>query len=920
LSIKIIGLKCENMVDPLGIDVLEPRFSWQLSSEEKEIKQTSYRIFVSSTREKALSGDGDYWDSGIVESSNSIGIGYKGEKLKSSMRCWWSVRVWCNKGMAEADECAAFFEMGLLDKDDWQGCFIGFPSLRQKTAQFFRYEFNLTAECIKGRAYVCVPGYFELYVNARKVGDHILDPGNTDYTKTLLYVTHDITGYLDTGENVIAILIGNGWYNKPMVLLQCNLDLSDGSKVNIFSSPDDSWTAGTSPITYNDVFGGETYDSRFEKEGWNEKGSHFREKYPKRYWHYMAAQLPVNGADYSKNANIHLYFSRYQPIMLPSPGGKIKAQKMEAIKVVEDLRPVDISEPKPGIYVFDMGENMAGWVRMKLSGPKDSIVSIKHAEVLFDDGTVNRESLHLAEGPEDMQHDRYVLSGKDEEYFEPRFTYHGFRYVQVEGLSFTPDHSTITGRRVRSSVKKTGEFNCSDDLLTFIHQNMQRTEACNLHSIPTDCPQRDERCGWLNDMTVRAEEAVYNFFMDKLYHKWIGDIYDCQDKITGAIGDTAPYRRGFYPADPVDSSYLIAAWLLYEYYGNRKVIEEFYDGFVKLAEFLNKNSIDDIVNYGCWGDWCPPAEYASMQHGAISKITPNELISTAFSYYNFKILIKMAEVLGRQQDMEHFSKTAERIASSFNRHFFDYESCNYATGSQSCNAIAVYMGIAPEKYRKRIVDNIVQDIRKKNMHVTSGNLCTRYIFEVLSEYGYCDVAVELMQKTDYPSYGFMVKNGATTIWERWEYQTGKAMNSHNHPMFASTDVWYYKHLAGIRTDYNKPAFEHIIIKPAITKKLSFVDAKLDTVRGMVHSAWQWNGENLELSVTIPPNSEAVIYIPLSNEKCSLAMQDCGTVLVEGNKTAKAQIVGIKDCAVEGSDAIITISSGSYGFVLNNDPI
>jgi len=854
-SLQLYDLQCEYAVNPIGIDAQNPRFSWKINAPTRGTVQTAYRIVAASSP----NGAADKWDSGTIYSSRQTGIEYNGKELTSGEICYWGVTVWDNHG----GECylgGASFETGLLRKEDWQGCFIGFPAWEQFTSWFFRRDFTLDKKCVRARAYIAVPGYFELFVNGRKIGDHVLDPGTTDYTKTLLYVTHDITPALLQGENALTVLTGNGWYKNQRFLLQCNFYMEDGTIESFCSESSDEWFGAMSPISYNDIYGGEHYDTRFEHEDWLMPGNAVKEKLTNRLYNFVARNLPPPESDYNYHEIKDYFFSRFRPLMLPPPGGKLRAQSMEPIKIMAEVIPVAVTNPEPGIYVFDMGENMAGWISIRVKGAKNSVVELKFAEIIYENGLCNRESLRLTRESHDIvAHDRYVLRGEGEETFEPRFTYHGFRYVQVEGLSFVPDLDTLTGKKVRSSVKTTGSFNCSDELLNKIHANAVRTEACNIYSIPTDCPQRDERHGWLNDMTSRIYEAVNNFGMNLFYEKWVRDISDTQDPVTGAIGDTAPFRRGLKPSDPMCSSYLLTGWMTYVYYGNTRVLADNYEGFVKWARYLETNSVDDIVNFAYWSDWCQPIKFC-WYNGCISKVTPGELISTAYCYHNFDLLEKMAKVLGKNSDEAGFRQTKERIKAAFNKNFYDPVNKCYSCGDQASNAVALYAGLVPEEDCPAIARLIADNMAENEYHFTTGNLCTVHAAIEGSAHGGIDAVFKCMTAEDYPSFGYQIGLGATTVWERWEHLTGNSMNSHNHPMFGSTDAWFYRCLGGIKADEENAAFGHCYIAPAIPDGLEFAETSIETVRGTLKSAWKKTADGVEYMITIPANASATLII------------------------------------------------------------
>jgi len=756
---KVTNLLCEYALNPLGIDVTSPRFSWQLIHWQRGQIQSAYQVLVAISLSELDRNRGNMWDSGKVATDQSVNVVYRGDPLQSSRTYYWKVRTWDKNGQVSPYSEVATFEMGLLGKDGWQDEWIGWTAGKAGEALLFRKEFTLDKSISRARAYVSGLGYYELQVNGKKVGDHVLDPGWTEYTKTVLYVAYDVTEYLREGENVVGVMAGDGWYGSPRMIFQMNMDFVDGTTRSIASDP--TWKVASGPITKDSIYDGEVYDARLEKPGWDTPS-------------YKESPLEWAGAQ-----------------RLESPGGVLRAQMLEPIKIVETVTPVEINNPKPGIYVYDIGQNIAGWCRLTVEGPKGARVALRFAEILYEDGTVNQENLRSAQATE-----TYILKGEGREVYEPRFTYHGFRYVQMTGFPGIPKLENLQGRVVRSAVEPVGSFTCSNDLLNQIHKNIVWTESNNLHSVPTDCPQRNERMGWLNDMTVRAEEAIYNFNMARLYTKWLRDIRDAQNKDTGAITDTAPSKWGFSPADPV-SCYVFIAWYLYQYYGDRRILEEYYEGMKQWVDFLSTKTTNYIVSYTRFGDWCTPikdcippdsSEVPADSRGALISIgsypanTPGNLVSTAYYHYNTLVLSRIARILGKIEDAAQYVHLAEKTKESFSKQFFNANAAQYATGSQGSNSLPLFLNLVPEDKKEAVLKNLVKNIMETHQgHLNTGNQCTKYMMEVLTELGKGDVAYAIATQTTYPGWGYMISKGATTIWERWEHMTGPEMNSHNHP-------------------------------------------------------------------------------------------------------------------------------------------
>lgn len=844
-----VDLQCEYADSPIGLDTVKPRFSWKLNTGKY---QEAYRLLVSSSPHQLSFDIGDMWDSGRVSTSQACHIQYQGLLLKSRKGYWWKVQVWVEGQKSDWSQIA-YFEMGLLNSTDWNAEWIGLPLFGNTRAYIMRRAFHVDKEVKRARIYVSGVGYSEVYVNGSKIGDHVLDPANTDYAKRVLYTTYELETSLICKENVIAVLVANGWYKKPSLLLQLYLEFADGSEKFINTKPFE-WDVIFSPYLRADIYTGEIYDARMEINGWNKPDKSFYEKRKLNPWLLVDAYSKIQ-----EDGSIRVY----PAMLLPAPGGRMESQKCEPIKAVQEIKPEKIYSPTVGIYVVSFPQNFSGWVRIRLRGERGKKVIIKYSELVFDDGTINQDYLSVAEHSHGMQTDIYIMKGDIEETYEPKFTYHGFKYVQIEGLDIQPDMDSIVGVVVHTDLKATGSFHCSNELINKIQECVIWSEKTNNHSILTDCPQRDERQGWLNDLTARAEEAVYNFNMARVFEKFTRDIMDTQDSYTGSIADTAPHRRAQNPADPVCVSYLLLPWLSYLFYGNKRLLTESYEGLKKWTKYLYSMTYNGIVMYSYWGDWASP-QSECIENTPVSKHTPGILMSTGYLYYCFTLLSKMANILCKPDDMAEMKEKAVEIGEAFNRKFFNRDKGYYGNGSQGANAFALYLGLVPKEYINVVVDYLVNDIEKNhNGHLSTGNLCTKYLLEVLSEYGKVDTAFKIATQTTYPSWGYMLQKGATTIWERWEYETGASMNSHNHAMYGSISAWFYKYLAGIVPREDDPAFGSFIVRPHIPAGLDRVSASLDTIKGKISVSWNKSENGFELFVVVPANSNAHIYLPIA---------------------------------------------------------
>lgn len=867
LEVKVTGLTCDYETNPIGIDALTPQFSWQIESTSRNIIQFAYQIMIATSAEELANNKADIWDSGMVKSSISTGIPYAGKELVSRQRYFWKVRIQTDDQTASDWSEPAFFETGLLKQEDWLGGWIGYAAGLPGRVIYFKNTFATNKTIKEARVYIAGLGFYEMEINRKKVGDHVLDPAQSTYSKRVYYATYDVTDYLTEQANTIVVAVAPGWNGTPKLRYQMHITYDDGS--TDLRTSNDMRAITTGPTVYTSVFDGEHYDAR--------------DVNPDLYVPYQPPGLMNKTWAFAYNAD--------------EPVGKMVSQRIEPIQVMETITPTQIKEPQPGVFVVDAGRNLAGWASLKVQGEAGRKITLKFAETLYENGLVNQDNLRNAKAE-----DSYTLKGGEVETWEPKFTYHGFRYVQIEGFPNPPKEGDIEIKVVRSSVAQTGEFQCSNKLLNEIHRMVVHTEAANLHSVPTDCPQRDERMGWLNDLTVRIEQAIYNFDFSRFYPKYMIDITDTQGK-DGTITCVAPFRFGMRPADPVSASFLLLAQKCYEFYGNKQMIIEHFDGMKAWVDYLHSRTENGIVDYSYYGDWCPPRDFLMDPNGSgVSRETPGQLMSTGYLYHCAKLLAQMAEIIDKQSEAAHYKKIAEEIGEAFNRTYWNEKTGGYASNNQAANSFALYLGLANEEKAPRVIANIVENVKKHDYHLTTGNLCTKYLLEVLTEYGHHEVAYKIASQTTYPSWGFMLANGATTLWERWEYLTGDAMNSHNHPMMGSVGSWFYKYVIGINPDIEHPAFGQFTIKPYIFDDLTYVNGSLDTKKGTIVSNWKKQGKSILLNITVPGNSTAVIYVPTTNAK---------SVVESGRNAAKAP--GVKFIKEEGDRMVYQVGSGSYQF-------
>ena len=893
-------LRCEYTVNPIGIDVLCPRFSWVLSHTERGRTPSAYQILVASSRENLLNDTGDNWDSGKVDSDKSVNVEYAGKPLESTETYYWKVRWWDNQEQASPFSETATFEVGLLKENEWEAGWIGGGDL-------LRRRFEVGRRVKRARAYICGLGNYELRINGMKVGDHELDPGWTDYEKQVLYSAYDITELLRKGENVVGVMLGNGRYAQdmvaaappnlrpivkqyqdasPKVIAQLLLQFDDGTREKIVT--DETWKASRGPIVANDLYLGETYDARLEKDGWDSPG------YDDTKWGSAGEAQP--------------------------PGGRLVSQATSPpIKKIKTMHPIALSNPGPGVYVYDFGQNFAGWAKLTVSGPSGVQVKLRYAELLDSQGMINQVPLLAAKAT-----DTYILRGNGIEVYEPRFTYHGFRYLEVTGFPGTPSLDSVQGIVVHSAVQPAGEFTCSNQMINNIHQNVLWTQASNLMSVPTDCPQRSERFGWMGDAQLTAEEATYNFDMAGFYTKWMKDIKESQQE-DGSLPNVAPPYWKLYPAEAAwASACLIIPWQLFLFYDDARILEENYEIMKNWLDFLGTMTEGRLLRHGKFGDWCPPGEAWSPQGYLKAPETPIELVSTWCYYRDLVLLSRIALILKKDAQAKKYANLAEQVKEAFNQEFLKDDCYGSRTcyllplsgdnrqGSQTSNLLTLYHDMVPQGKEPEIVNRLLADIEiARDCHAYTGIVGTRFILDTLTKYARGDLAYRLVTQTTYPGWGYMIREGATTLWEKWEHLAGAGMNSHNHHAFCSVDAWFYKALAGINIDTSCPGFKKVIIKPLVVGDLSHVSASINTVRGLVASSWRKEDNSLILSVTLPVNTEGKVSVPVLGMKNPIVKEGEEIVFQDDSFTRKVPgvVSGKRD------EGYITFSLGSGSYLL-----
>ncbi len=892
-----VNLKCEYSDNPVGIDTRIPRFSWEITGTERGQYQMAYQLLVASNPIILQDNKGDIWNSGRIKSSENIQIEYQGKTLNSSTRYYWKVRIWDRTGKPALFSENAWFETALLDPDDWHAEWIGDGSKVPATeAEIYldtpnpllRKEFNVNKEIQSARLYITGLGYYEAYLNGKKVGDHMLDPGWTNYSKRIQYITYDVTEMVRAGVNAIGVMLGNGWYNtmplylfnrlnlrtvlttgQPKCLVQLLVRFTDGTEEVIVS--DDNWKAGKGPILMNSVYLGEKYDARLEQEGWDKPG--------------------FNDDNWTS------------AVKTDSPGGRLVIQNQPPIRITRIIKPVAITEPEKGVFIVDMGQNFAGCARIKVNGPAGTKVQLRYGELLHEDGTLNdltTIACHIMEGwyyqqreghPKNArQIDTYILKGTGEEVYNPRFTFHGFRYVEITGFPGKPTLETLEGLRMNSDLSDVSEFECSNTLFNKIQENAEWTFLSNVFSVESDCPGR-EKFGYGGDMFTACEAYISNYDMSGFYTKAVRDFQDDQHP-SGGMPECAPYN-GINDAGLTEDTGPIG-WMiahpflqdrLYRYYGDTRLLAEQYESTVRLIEFIREQAPDYIIEKGI---------------GDHETIDPKpKCTSTAFYYHHVRLLSEFARILGKSEDHEKYSALADEIKKAFINKMVVAGQGKVDIGTQAAQAFGLYYDLLPESDRQAALGILEKDITEKNNgHVSAGIFGTKMMYDVLRTYERNDLGFLITNQKTFPGYGYMIENGGTTIWESWE---GGSI-SYNHPMFGSVSDWFLKALGGIYPSINSVGFNPFIIKPSVVGDLEWVNCRYQSIRGEIISKWRIDNNTFYLEVTVPGNTTAYINIPAVDPE---------SVFESDKPAAKAK--GLKFMQYNNRYAEFEAGSGTYYF-------
>ncbi len=975
-----VELRCEYLKNPLGIDEVQPRLSWRLETsgqgvEVRSLKQIAYRVLVASSAEKLEQNQGDLWDTGKVESDQSIQLSYNGKPLQSHMQCFWKVMVWGNDGKPYHWSKLGHWSMGLLNPDDWVAKWIGFDkTLESKSARdsekkvvinraiygapnntgqqvevtdklhaqvtarnfkvkasnelagrdpafgtkkvlvvdfsvdgiahkltisenkttnlltgrsiggkekkylpspHLRKEFEVDGKIVRATLYATAQGFFEMHLNGKRVGDEYFMPGWTDYRKRIYYRTYDVTSMLDPGSNAIGAILGDGWfrgnisvkgqnqYGKHIrVKAQLQIDYADGRSKLITTGP--SWKGSFGPILESDMQAGETYDARKEIPGWNCPG------FDSSNWSAVSVGSAL----------------QVKPLIRAYPGVPVRK--------TQELHTLNINEPQSKKFVFDLGQNFSGWIRLKVTGKAGQKIVMRFGEMLNANGTVYTENLRGA-----RVIDTYICKGDGEEVWEPHFTFHGFRYVEIMGLYTKPSPGTVTGIVVHSDAAMTSSFECFNPMLNQLYSNILWGQRSNYLEVPTDCPQRDERLGWTGDTQVFIRSGCYNQDVASFFTKCNIDLIDTQNE-SGTFGHQAPVFHGHGSPGWADAG-VICPWTIYHVYGDVRMIAEHYDQMARFIEYCKSKGLKGPGNKG-FGDWL-----------AINSITPKDLISQAYFAYSTSLMIEIADAVGKKEDAEKFRQLLAAIKADFQRSFVQPDG-KISGDSQTAYCLAICFDLLTDLQREQAATHLVERIKTKDYHLSVGFLGVNILLPALTEIGRSDLAYRLIQNKTYPSWGYSIEQGATTIWERWNSYTKKdgfgpvKMNSFNHYAYGSCNEWIFRSMLGIDTDC--AGYKKIKMKPEFPS-LSNVDwginppwakGHYDSIYGRISSDWKWKNEVFLWTVSIPPNTMATVYMPENAE----------SLTESGKPIAKAK--GIKFLRNEKGRAVYELQSGQYSFM------
>lgn len=900
-AVSIEDIRCENQQNPLGIDKLQPSFNWKINGDQRGIFQTAYQIMVASSIDLLNNNNPDLWDSKKTLSGQNTFIPYSGKKLNSARKYYWKARIWDNTGAVSQWSDPTFFVTGLFDQSDWNNSkWIGYEDLpdslrltrgiggratklgniakKRSVIPYFRKSFHLDKDIDQALVFVCGLGQYELSINGTKTGDYFLTPGWTKYTKQCFYNTYDVSGQLRKGENVIGAIVGNGFFyinreryyktsvafGYPMLRLRLIIRYRDGTVKEVDTNTD--WKISPSAVTYTSIYGGEDYDARTEQKGWDSPG------FADKGW---------------KNA-----------VQVKGPGGVMESQKDPPLKVMNVFTQQKISQPKPGMYVYDFGQNTSGIIHLKVKGEKGKVVKLTPAELLGEDELANQ----TASG--EPYYFSYTLKGDGVEEWEPRFSYYGFRYVQVEGAVPATDKNNedkpvvedLKLLHTRNSAPVVGNFECSNPLFNNIFQLINWAMKSNLASVTTDCPHR-EKLGWLEVTHLVGSSIKYNYDILNYYNKIIEDMINGQMP-EGLVPDYVPEFNtsdgGFRDSPEWGSSAVLVPWYVYKWYGDKGALIKSYDMMQRYVAYLGSKAKDNILSYGL-GDWF---DLGPSRPGP-SQLTPMALTATSIYYNDVDILSKVASVLGKKEDAQKYGVLAKEIKSAFNSKFFNPQTKVVGSGSQTSYAMPLVVGLVEPQYQKAVMENLVQSIKAGNNALTAGDIGFRYLVRALEDGGASQLLYEMNNRDDVPGYGYQLKHGATALTESWP---ALKYVSNNHMMLGHLMEWLYSGLGGIRQQDDDVGFHKILIEPQLVKGIDWVKSNYNSINGNITVNWEKGNGELTMDISVPGNCSTKVILPVNKPD-----------LIKEGDSPVSKSLGIKSSQIEGNTVTLNITSGNYKF-------
>lgn len=838
-QLKIYDLTVNYKKNPIGLDS-PPEFSWKYKSSKRGVCQQSYKITVQSKHSETIIE---------ADSKKSLHVQFEGGELKPRTRYTWNVKITDNIGREAISE-SAFFETGKLD-ENWEANWITADFIRKPDlameAPYFRKVFSLNQRPIDAKLYVCGLGYCRAFLNGDKCSDDELSTAFTRYDSTALYMTYDVTDSINTGDNVLATVLGNGWYNcfaqdpwntrqatwrsAPKLIAELHVVFDDGSSKII--SSDSSWKSSKGPITYNGIRNGEFYDARLEMPGWNDTG------YTDTEWGGVRVVRP--------------------------PGGVLKSFEMQPIRRVMEFKPIKKWQTPDRSWVFDTGQNASGVARIKVEGKAGTEVTIRYSDILEEDGvSVNVKAIGGFIKSGEFQTDKYIKKSDEVEEWSPVFVYHGFQYVELKGLDYEPGLDAVTAIVMNTDFKKRGDFECSDELLNQVQRLCWWSTISNYHSIPTDCPHR-EKNGWTGDASLSSEQTLINFDPMAAYHKWMGDFKDAQ-KPNGCVPCVVPstgWGYGWGNGPDWSSALTLIPWYTYLYCNDVTILENNYETIKKHCDFMVTMAEDYIVNYGI-GDWCPPFEGRAISVNMSSFKAPTELTDTAYFYNTADVLSKISTILGHEEDNKKYSELATKIKAAFRTKYFDKDNMTVAGDCQTSTACMIFQGLAEDDEKDGLTKLLISQIEELDWHLDFGILGNKYVMHTLGDTGHGDIGFKMLSQRTFPSPKRWIDLGATTLWECWN-----GGGSHNHHMFSDLSAFMYKFVGGISPVEDSPGFRKISLRPAVDCGLNYAKAWHESLYGLIKCNWQNNQGSIGLEIEIPSGTDAVLILPLKyNNKIS----------------------------------------------------